>query len=112
MPGCKVSPLVWSIFVGQKADLTSGLHCTGEFPRDGKDARSCSLRQKTDEADSEGSKTLRLLWMLLQSRVLKSCMGDTLHIAQTFPSFPEEVKVLFKATFSILFTHDGVLQEW
>ena len=24
---CKVSPLVWSIFVGQNADLTSGRHC-------------------------------------------------------------------------------------
>ena len=26
--GCKVSPLVWSIFFGQKADLTSGRDCT------------------------------------------------------------------------------------
>ena len=26
--GCEVSPLVWSIFVGQNADLTSGLDCT------------------------------------------------------------------------------------
>ena len=26
-PGCKVSPLVWSIFVGQNVDLTSGPHC-------------------------------------------------------------------------------------
>ena len=28
--GCKVSPLVWSIFIGQNADLTSGLHCTSD----------------------------------------------------------------------------------
>ena len=28
MLGCKVSPLVWSIFIGQNADLTNGLHCT------------------------------------------------------------------------------------
>ena len=28
-PVCKVSPLVWSIFIGQNADLTSGLDCTG-----------------------------------------------------------------------------------
>ena len=29
-PGCKVSPLVWSIFIGQNADLTSGLDCTSK----------------------------------------------------------------------------------
>ena len=28
LPGCKVSPLVRSIFFGQNVDLTSGLHCT------------------------------------------------------------------------------------
>ena len=27
--GCKVSPLVWSIFVGQNADPTSGRDCIG-----------------------------------------------------------------------------------
>ena len=27
LPGCKVSPLVRSIFFGQNVDLTSGLHC-------------------------------------------------------------------------------------
>ena len=30
-PVCKVSPLVWSIFIGQNADLTSGRDCTGKI---------------------------------------------------------------------------------
>ena len=28
--GCKVSPLIWSIFIGQNADLTSGRDCTSQ----------------------------------------------------------------------------------
>ena len=34
VPGCKVSPLVWSIFFGHNADLTSGRDCNKkrEFP--------------------------------------------------------------------------------
>ena len=31
VPGCKVSLLVWSIFIGQNADLTSGLDCTRQL---------------------------------------------------------------------------------
>ena len=31
-PGCKVSPLEWSNFFGQNADLASGLDCTVYVP--------------------------------------------------------------------------------
>ena len=33
VPGCKVSPLIWSIFFGQNTDLTSGRQCSWNHQR-------------------------------------------------------------------------------
>ena len=76
--GCKVSPLVWSNFIGQNADLTSGSDCT-ENPGYSDIPHTVTLFGRPNTVSVSGEACAIYLIFLAPIQVTESCLFMVFH---------------------------------